>query len=129
MKTNLLLLALFAMIFSGCSSPESVSRLQGRGTQQVYEADFDRVWSAAVAAAQVGDLQILNADKTHGYISTKRGLEPETFGENVGIWIRTVSPTQTEVEVVSRPAGPPVLELRNWEHRILNSISANLTTG
>lgn len=96
--------------------------------REVYDANFNRVWSAAVAAAQTGDLEVLNADKAHGYISAKRGLQPETFGENVGIWIRQVSPSQTEVEVVSRQAGPPVVEFRNWEPRILNSIAANLTT-
>jgi hypothetical protein len=94
----------------------------------VYNSSFDRVWSAAIAASQTGDLYILNADKSQGYISAKRGLRPETFGENVAIWVRVVSPTQTEVEVVSRQAGPPVLMSRNWEKRILSSIAANLTT-
>lgn len=117
-----------ALMLGGCSSPESVSKMQGKGIRQTYDAGYERVWTAAVAAAQQGDLQILNADKDHGYISTQRGLQPETFGENVGVWIRKVGANQTEVEVVSRQAGPPVLEFRNWEHRILNSISANLTT-
>lgn len=116
------------MVFTGCSTPQSVGHMQGKGTKQVYDASFDRVWSAAVAAAQQGDLQILQADKAQGYISAKRGIQPETFGENVAVWVRMVSPTKTEVEVVSRQAGPPVVVVRNWEHRILNSISANLTT-
>jgi hypothetical protein len=128
MKTSLLLLAFATMFFTGCSSPESVSHMQGRGATEVYDAGFDRVWSAAVAAAQQGDLQILRVDKTHGFICTKRGLGPQSFGENVAIWIRKVKSNQTSVEVVSRQAGPPVLVLRNWEHRILNCISANLTT-
>jgi hypothetical protein len=117
------------MLFNGCSSPESVSTLQGQGTRTVYNASYDRVWSAAIAASQTWDLYILNADKSRGYISTKRGWRPTTFGENVGIWIRSISPTQTEVEVVSKQAGPPVLTIRNWEKRILDSIAANLTTG
>ncbi|EEF57029.1 hypothetical protein [Pedosphaera parvula] len=115
------------MSFNGCSSPESVSTLQGHGTKTVYNASYDRVWSAAIAASQTGDLYVLNADKSRGYISTKRGWRPTTFGENVGIWVRSISPTQTEVEVVSKQAGPPVLVLRNWETRLLDSIAANLT--
>ncbi|MDB6022472.1 MAG: hypothetical protein JWQ04_2329 [Pedosphaera sp.] len=121
-------LACAAIMFSGCSTPQSVVRMEGHGARQVYDAGYDRVWSAAVAAAQQGDLQILEADKNHGYILAKRGVQPETFGENVAVWVRNVAPAQTEVEVVSRQAGPPVLVFRNWEHRILNSISANLTT-
>jgi hypothetical protein len=102
--------------------------MQGAGTAQVFNANYDRTWSAAVAAAQTGDLYILNADKSRGFISAKRGLRPETFGENVAIWVRGTAPNQSQVEVVSRQAGPPVLMLRNWEKRILTSISANLTT-
>ncbi len=116
------------VLFSGCSTPQTVSHMQGKGTKEVYDAGFDRVWSAAIAAAQVGDLQILDADKSRGFILAKRGIQPESFGENVAVWVRILSPTQTEVEVVSRQAGPPVVLVRNWEHRILNSIAANLTT-
>jgi hypothetical protein len=116
------------VLFSGCSTPQSVSNMRGQGTKGVFNAGYDRVWSAAVAAAQTGDLTILDADKNRGLIVAKRGLQPTTFGENVAIWVRGVSPTQTEVETVSRQAGPPVLVVRNWENRILQSIAANLTT-
>jgi hypothetical protein len=102
--------------------------MSGCGTRELYDAEYNRVWAAAVAAAQMGDLYILNADKTTGYIAAQRGWRPESFGENVGIWVKAEGPGRTEVEVVSRQAGPPVLILRSWEHRILASISASLTT-
>jgi hypothetical protein len=102
--------------------------MEVHGSRDVFNAGYDRVWSAAVAAAQTGDLTILNANKERGLIVAKRGLRPETFGENVAIWVKGVSPAQTEVEVVSRQAGPPVIVIRNWEGRILSSIAANLTT-
>lgn len=131
MKTTLSCLLGFGLVLlfgDGCSSPQSVSRLEGNGTKEIYSAGYDQVWKAAVAAAQTGDLYILNAQKQQGYISARRGLQPQTFGENVGIWVRVIGPKQTEVEVVSRQAGPPVLALRNWEKRILSTISADLTT-
>jgi hypothetical protein len=129
MKTMFALAALaFVLLSNGCSSPQSVAQMQGQGVKKVYNAGYDRVWSAAHASAQQGDLYILNADKAHGFISAKRGLQPETFGENVAIWVRRISPTQTQVEVVSRQAGPPVLIMRNWEKRILTYIEANLNT-
>jgi hypothetical protein len=46
--------------------------------------------------------------------------------ENIGIWVRTLSPAQTEVEVVDRQAGPPVLALVNREIEIQGDIAANL---
>jgi hypothetical protein len=123
-----LLVPLAFLLATGCSSPKSVAKMKGQGTREVYDADYDRIWKAAVAAAQMGDLYILNADRDAGYISAQRGWRGSTFGENVGIWIRKVSPTKTEVEVVSRQTGPPVLAIRNWENRILTSIEADLTT-
>ena len=125
---GLFALAVATAFFNGCSTPQSVGRMEGHGAKQVYDANYDRVWRAAVAAAQTGDLQVLTADKKEGFIAAKRGLRPETFGENVAIWVHSVAPGQTQVEVVSRQAGPPVLMFRSWEHRILDSISANLTT-
>ncbi len=118
----------FVLLSDGCSSPQSVAQMQGKGTKEVFNAGYERVWRAAHDSAQQGDLYILYADKTNGFISAKRSLRPETFGENVAIWVRRVSPTQTQVEVVSRQAGPPVIIMRNWEKRILTFIEANLNT-
>jgi len=112
---------------SGCSTTKSVSEMQGQGPKQTYNAPFDAVWRAAVDAAQIGDLRVLNADRQHGYIAAKRGMRMETFGENVGMWVTRVSPTQTQVEVVSRQAGPPKFVIKNWENEIFQTIAANLT--
>ncbi|HKQ39379.1 MAG TPA: hypothetical protein VJ063_14975 [Verrucomicrobiae bacterium] len=116
-----------AFVVCGCSTTSSVAKKQGHGTRQVYRAPFDQVWRAAVDAAQIGNLEILNANREQGYIAAKRGIQKETFGENVGLWVTRMSPTETQVEVVSRQAGPPVFWLKNWEHEILRSIEANLT--
>ena len=119
-------LALVVFI-TGCSSPRSVSNLEGKGTKQTFNRSFDTVWRAAVDAAQQGDLQVLSADRERGYISARRTIRVQTFGENVGVWVRSLGPTGTEVEVVSRQAGPPVAWIKNWEGEILRSIAANIT--
>ena len=118
---------MLAFVVCGCSTTSSVAQKQGKGSRQVYPAPFDQVWRAAVDAAQIGNLEILNANREQGYIAAKRGVQKETFGENVGLWITRVSPTETQVEVVSRQAGPPVFWLKNWENEILRTIEANLT--
>lgn len=118
---------ILASVACGCSTTSSVAKKQGQGTKQVYRAPFDQVWRAAVDAAQIGNLEILNANREQGYIAAKRGVQKETFGENVGLWVSRISPTETQVEVVSRQAGPPVFWLKNWEHEILRAIEANLT--
>jgi len=115
------------LLLTGCSSPRSVSTLEGKGTKQTFAQPFDIVWRAAVDGTQQGDLEILNADRSRGYISARRGIRAHTFGENVGVWVKSLDPSRTEVEVVSRQAGPPVAWLKNWEHEILRAIAANVT--
>jgi hypothetical protein len=114
----------FAM---GCSSPRTVANLEGKGTKQEFNYPYDVVWRAAVDAAQQGELQVLNADRERGFISARRGVQVETFGENVGIWVRSLGPSRSQVEVASRQAGPPVMWLKNWENEILRAVAANVT--
>jgi hypothetical protein len=97
------------------------------GTKETFGAPFDAVWRAAVDAAQQGDLEILNADRARGYISARRGVHVQTFGENVGVWVTSLGPSRTQVEVASRQAGPPVMWIKNWENEILRAVAANLT--
>ena len=114
-------------LFSGCATRKQVAQMEGRGGTQIYNASFDQVWRAAIDASQIGDLQVQEADRERGYIAAGRGMRFETHGENVGIWVRELSPDRTRVEVVSRQAGPPKFWFKNWEDEIFNSISANLT--
>jgi hypothetical protein len=116
-----------AILVAGCATQKQVSTLEGRGTKRVYNATFDQTWRAAIDASQRNSLEIADADRAAGYISAHRTIQPHTFGENVGIWVREVAAGQTEVEVVSRQAGPPVAWLKNWENEIQRSIAANLT--
>lgn len=119
--------ALVLLGLCGCSTTRSVSQLQGHGNKVIYNAPFDATWRAAVDAAQLGELRVIDANRDTGYISAKRGVQVETFGENVGIWVTREGPNQTGVEVVSRQAGPPVLWLKNWEKEMHQTIAANLT--
>ena len=126
MKFALLAVVAIAAL-TGCATSSQVSHMEGHGRREVYNASYDQVWRAAIDAAQVGDLRVTDADRSNGYIAASRGIQPHTFGEHVGIWIRSISPTQTSVEVTSRQAGPPALWLKNWENDIFNGVHANLT--
>jgi hypothetical protein len=126
MKNSIIVFALLLlMLLSGCSTQSSVARLEGRGTSQVFDAGYDPVWHAAEAAVQMNDLRILDTDKASGYISARRSIGVTTFGENVAVWVREVNPQQAQVEVVSRPVGPPVSPAHS-EERVLRTIAAIL---
>jgi hypothetical protein len=113
------------VLAAGCATQKPVATLRGHGTRQVYTATFDQMWRAAVDAAQRDDLEMVTADRDHGYIGARRTTQSRPFGEDIGIWVRQVGPASSEVEVVSREPGSPVL----WPHSendIQRSIAANL---
>ena len=100
--------------------------MQGQGTHRVFAQGYDPVWKATVAAAQMNDFYILDSDQATGFISARRYMSPTSFGENVAIWVRPVSRVKTQVEVISRRSGPPVVPGQNWDQRIFLSITTLL---
>lgn len=128
MKNHIYLFGiLIVALITGCATSSQVANMQGHGKKTVFDAPYETVWVAAIDAAQAGDLEVHNTDKERGFIGASRGMRLETMGEKVGIWVTGVSPTQTQVEVVSKQAGLPMLWFKNWEKQILSGIAANLT--
>lgn len=115
------------VLFTGCATQRRVAESPGSGTKAVYTAPFDQVWNASLNAAAQDGLQVTSSDRNAGYIAARRSVRLHTLGENVGIWVRSAGNTaQTEVEVLSRQAGPPVAWVKNWENEIHRIIAANL---
>lgn len=113
---------------TGCSTPNSVAQMKGQGARRTFDMRYDDIWTTVKVVMVMDDLRILESDKTTGYISARRGMGESTFGDNVAIWVRHISPTRTEVEVVSRRSGPPVPFAKNQEQTILKWIEAVLSS-
>lgn len=140
----------FAVTLAGCSTaPSSANRrssamraadqarnvailmtnMMPAGAKRVFEFPYNNVWRAALEAAQQGDLEVLSADRTRGYISVRHGARLDTTGENFGVSVRSVGPLGTEVEVVSRQSSAPGVAFKDWEGEIIRGVAANLTRG
>jgi hypothetical protein len=111
------------LLLTGCCSPETVAKLQGQGSKRIYASGYDTVWSATLGGATLSDLDIIEADQSSGHIIARRPMGDTTFGDNVSIWVHVVAPNSTQVEVVSRPAGPPCGTSRGRETVILRNIA------
>jgi hypothetical protein len=122
-KAGLISMLVCLLLMTSCATSDSVARSEGEGTWRIFDCPYETVWSAAVGAAQLDDLCLLDSNQSAGYISAKRVMGVTTFGERVSIWVRPVNPVQTSVEVVSRRVGPPVFVSRNWEEPILKNIA------
>jgi hypothetical protein len=128
MKTSMIISgALCGLLLAGCSTPHQVANSEGKAMVRTYNAEFAPVWRSTIDAVQMNGLEITSANRSTGYIEARRTIRPHTFGENVGVWVKSHGPTQTDVEVLSRQAGPPVAWFKNWENEIHRSVAANMT--
>ena len=120
--------AILVALFTGCETPRqtSTASLSGPGTKRVYLATFDQTWRATANSMRRSDFTVVRSDRTASYMEARRMAYSRPLDENIGIWVRSLTPTQTEVEVVDRQSGPPVLALVNREIELQSDIAANL---
>ncbi len=109
------------------NTPESVARLKGQGLMRSFDVSYNCTWTTVRSVAVMDDLYVLKEDRSKGFISARRGMGDTTFGDIFAIWVRPLSPTETEVEVVSRRVGPPVPFAPDPEKLILRSLEDVLT--
>jgi hypothetical protein len=121
-----ILLLIFSLLLHGCASIQGVKELEGQGTKKVFNAPYEKVWDAALKACQTSDIEIVESNKDKGLISAKTSVRATSWGENIAVWVKKVSEIRTEVEVVSRKAGPALLFYYNWEEPILNNIEKQI---
>ena len=126
MKKFLVAMLFTVLFLFGCSTPEKVAKMQGQGPAQIYPAPYEKTWKAAVDSAWDLGLTVLRVYPEQGFISTKRGMSGTTFGEDVGIWLKEAGPGKTQVEIVSRQKGIPVLQVKNWEESLFRSIGEHV---
>lgn len=110
------------LICCGCSTPASVSQMQGKGTQRLFDGTYNQVWKAAIFACAAHELDVVSSDKMAGTIVASRGTRMESWGENVAMWINKDGDKHCHVEVVSRMAGPSALFYFDWEEPVLHSM-------
>jgi hypothetical protein len=122
MKKVLIALFFTVVFLFGCSTPEKVAKLQGQGPAHIYPASYEKTWKAAVDSAWDLGLTVQRVYPEQGFISAKRGMTAKTFGEDVGIWLKEAGAGKTQVEVISRQKGIPMLEVKNWEDNLFQSI-------
>lgn len=115
-----------AFILGGCAGPAPISTAD-RGTKRVFDAPYNAVWRAALDAAQEGDLEIINADRPRGLIAARSAVGASTPGEDIGIAVKSLGPSGTEVEVLTRKhSRQPGATLKYWETQIIQAIATHL---
>jgi hypothetical protein len=126
MRTSVILIALSALLASGCATTQTVQEAQGQGAIRIYHHGYSTVYRATLSAAKAKDLEIAENDrKAHRLILTQ-GVSWKGLGEKVAVFITPMARTRTKVEVVSKPVLAPLNFQPDWQQALLDQIDAEL---
>jgi|JI10StandDraft_1071094.scaffolds.fasta_scaffold06271_7 hypothetical protein len=131
MKTQTIFVRfLFLMFFLfvsilGCTSMKHVESAEGTGKKVTFNKDFESVWTATLSVLGTLPLNIEKNDKKVGKIFAHRpaGFFTSSWGENVGIFVKKISSSQTSIEVVSKKVVSGNIFATDWSHEIIAKIS------
>ncbi len=114
------------ILLVGCASTETVRESKGEGAKNLYSATFEKVYAAALRAAQSEELEIVATDKNAGQIDLSHGVTLWSWGERISVFLTSISASETEVEIVSKPVMAPLNFPPDWENRLFKAIDREL---
>lgn len=115
---------------NGCTTLADARKAEGEGVRKVYRADIDTTWKKTIQVLSKLKLEVATENKQEGYILAQRGMGvfQMSYGENVAIFLKTKTTTETEVEVVSKKVMTTNIFAPDWAddiHKQLNLAISN----
>jgi hypothetical protein len=107
---------------SGCGTLSSAQQAKGTGVRRTYDATADQVWNAGLHALSELRIRIASSSRPDGYILAEASMSGWSWGEKIAIFVQEISPSRTEVEVVSKRALATNVTARDWENPVLDKI-------
>ncbi len=125
-KYFLIFLSLFCFFIQGCSTLADARKAEGEGIKRVFPASYEKTWNASNTALVKLKLEIASENRDKGYILAQRGMTFFSYGENVAIFIKKQSDSQTSVEVVSKKSMATNIFAPDWTEDIFKEIGVAL---
>lgn len=101
-------------------------KAEGEGVKRSYLASYENTWNASNTALVKLKLEIASENRDKGYILAQRGMGLTSYGENIAVFVRKKSDTETQVEVVSKKAMATNIFAPDWSEDVLNEIGIAL---
>jgi hypothetical protein len=123
MKRIITLFLLTCIVFiQGCSTLADARKAEGEGTKKTFPASFEKTWNASNTALVKLKLEIASENRDKGYILAQRGMTFLSYGENIAIFLKKQSETQTSVEIVSKKSMATNIFAPDWTEDIFREI-------
>jgi len=119
---------LFVMAFGvSCGSSVSKSNTDAK-TERTFNYPSSSVQAATRDAIQANGFEVTGEEP--GFLTGHRpnqiGLLVGSGGENIGVWLTSVGPNQTKVQVVTKLTAAGIVGQRSWDDDVLKSIEDKL---
>jgi uncharacterized protein YceK len=119
---------LFVVVFlSGCATTDTLQPGTGGSSFEVRGKTYDEIWKAVVRTAS-RSLTIVENNRETGTLRAEKGVGMATWGEVVGIFVRTTSngaPVYT-IEVQSLKRSRIQITGQDWTTTMISGIKAEL---
>ena len=123
---KILKLALLAILLTGCATTDTVRQEKGEGDKQLFDHTYDAVFDATLVVAGKQGLELVEQDRDNGTIMLSHGVTLWSWGERIAVFIKKMSTTQTEVEIISKPIMAPLNFPPDWVNRIFDEMDREL---
>ena len=121
--------ALFILLsLAGCSTVSEMKETKGEGDARAVGNSFEEDWEAANYAVNAIPLPLVSSDKdeTSGTIIASTPASGLSWGENIAVFVDSVSENKTVVEVISKPALATNIFAPDWTVPIFNNMNRKL---
>jgi uncharacterized lipoprotein len=119
-------IGLFVALLSGCSTLADTKKSEGVGKRVTYSKSMDEVWPLAILSLNDVGLDVIEENKSQGYVLAKKGMSAFSYGENVAIFVKKIDNSNTSVEVVSKRVLATTVFAKDWTDEIFVKLNARI---
>jgi uncharacterized lipoprotein len=113
-------------LISGCSTLADTKKSEGVGKRVTYSKSMDEVWPLAILSLNDVGLDVIEENKSQGYVLAKKGMSAFSYGENVAIFVKKIDNSNTSVEVVSKRVLATTVFAKDWTDEIFMKLNARI---
>jgi hypothetical protein len=120
-----------AMIFAvalttGCTTLADTKKTEGSGKRITYSKTVEELWPMAIYALQDLGLDVIEENRSQGYVLAKKGISAFSYGENIAVFIKKIDNSKTSVEVSSKRVLATTVFAKDWTDDIFSKIEARI---
>ena len=123
---RIMIVGFTTLLIAGCSTLADTKKSEGVGKRVTYSKSIDEVWPLAILSLNDVGLDVIEENKSQGYVLAKKGMSAFSYGENVAIFVKKVDNSNTSVEVVSKRVLATTVFAKDWTDEIFMKLNARI---